>query len=386
MVFQRRSRIHGGDYDPDKPIPYEHQDVNQALQAKASTIPPFPPGMTLFEYRDEYPNLTSDQIMTAYGAMVNRTSFKDPGQANSSLRTPTEVATDTVRQKKVAQAFIGALNSEVANEVTNDALNNIHQGVQAVAPILPDGASVVADASSVATDGLAHLLNLPADMSINAGAERIAEATEKAEKGGGMKGGSLDDYLPDISYANILSASDKEALVTALINMSANHYGSIPASNPEKQQWSARFSSQYRFAPTLPYTASKLDAVLPEPSVMQEAFGHEPDMLQTLANNMITNAIAVTQQDIKADSNWAKTELPPLQERINEYHTMFGGSGLKKSDNKNMPVRRGQDSQGAFYRYGNSGKKYYYEMSNKRSRIQAKAKAEKQQRAVHADK
>lgn len=49
-----------------------------------------------------------------------------------------------------------------------------------------------------------------------------------------------------------------------------------------------------------------------------------------------------------------------------------------------MPVQRGRDSQGSFYRWGNSGKKYYYIPGSKRSRELAKQKALKQGRAIHA--
>jgi hypothetical protein len=49
-----------------------------------------------------------------------------------------------------------------------------------------------------------------------------------------------------------------------------------------------------------------------------------------------------------------------------------------------MPIRRSKDSKGSFYQWGKTGKKYYYEAGNERSRKAAKAKAEKQARAAHA--
>lgn len=49
-----------------------------------------------------------------------------------------------------------------------------------------------------------------------------------------------------------------------------------------------------------------------------------------------------------------------------------------------MPVRRGKDSKGAFYRYGGSGKKYYFKPGDKTSRERAKKKAGKQAQAIKA--
>jgi hypothetical protein len=49
-----------------------------------------------------------------------------------------------------------------------------------------------------------------------------------------------------------------------------------------------------------------------------------------------------------------------------------------------MPVKRGKDSKGSFYRYGKSGKKYHYKEGDKSSRERAKEKAKKQGKAVHA--
>jgi len=47
-----------------------------------------------------------------------------------------------------------------------------------------------------------------------------------------------------------------------------------------------------------------------------------------------------------------------------------------------MPVRRGKDSKGPFYRWGFSGKKYYYLSGNKRSREVAFRKAFIQGKAI----
>lgn len=48
-----------------------------------------------------------------------------------------------------------------------------------------------------------------------------------------------------------------------------------------------------------------------------------------------------------------------------------------------MPVRRGQDSKGSYYRWGGL-KKYYYKPGNARSRELARSKAEKQGKAVYS--
>lgn len=49
-----------------------------------------------------------------------------------------------------------------------------------------------------------------------------------------------------------------------------------------------------------------------------------------------------------------------------------------------MPVRRGKDSEGPYYQWGKSGKKYHYESGNKSSRSKAKNEAERQGKAARA--
>lgn len=49
-----------------------------------------------------------------------------------------------------------------------------------------------------------------------------------------------------------------------------------------------------------------------------------------------------------------------------------------------MPVERGKDSKGPYYRWGKSGKKYHYESGNAGSRESARKKAERQGRAARA--
>lgn len=47
-----------------------------------------------------------------------------------------------------------------------------------------------------------------------------------------------------------------------------------------------------------------------------------------------------------------------------------------------MPVQRGKDSSGPFFRWGEHGKKYYYQSNNSKSRNVAKNKAALQGRAI----
>lgn len=47
-----------------------------------------------------------------------------------------------------------------------------------------------------------------------------------------------------------------------------------------------------------------------------------------------------------------------------------------------MPLINGKDSTGSYYKWGNTGKKYYYKTGSKRSRELAKKKAMKQARAI----
>lgn len=49
-----------------------------------------------------------------------------------------------------------------------------------------------------------------------------------------------------------------------------------------------------------------------------------------------------------------------------------------------MPVHRSKDSQGPYYQWGDSGKKYHYTAGDRTSREKAKEKAEKQGRAARA--
>lgn len=47
-----------------------------------------------------------------------------------------------------------------------------------------------------------------------------------------------------------------------------------------------------------------------------------------------------------------------------------------------MPVKKGKDKGGSFFRWGHKGKKYYYEPNNPHSRMMAKYKALLQGRAI----
>jgi hypothetical protein len=49
-----------------------------------------------------------------------------------------------------------------------------------------------------------------------------------------------------------------------------------------------------------------------------------------------------------------------------------------------MPINRGHDAEGPFYRWGVKGKKYHYKTDDKKGREKAKAEARKQGRAAKA--
>lgn len=65
-------------------------------------------------------------------------------------------------------------------------------------------------------------------------------------------------------------------------------------------------------------------------------------------------------------------------------HPAWGNSWSTQSEEKQMPVHRAKDSNGPYYQWGNSGKKYHYESGDEKSRETAKKKAKKQGRAAHA--
>lgn len=66
----------------------------------------------------------------------------------------------------------------------------------------------------------------------------------------------------------------------------------------------------------------------------------------------------------------------------------FGGKEVgydsPKRQEEPMPVHRSKDSQGPYYQWGDSGKKYHYTAGDRTSREKAKEKAEKQGRAARA--
>jgi hypothetical protein len=47
-----------------------------------------------------------------------------------------------------------------------------------------------------------------------------------------------------------------------------------------------------------------------------------------------------------------------------------------------MPVRRGKNTHGPYYQYGDTGHKYYYTAGNGKSREKARARAALQGRAI----
>ena len=51
-----------------------------------------------------------------------------------------------------------------------------------------------------------------------------------------------------------------------------------------------------------------------------------------------------------------------------------------------MPVIRGKDDKGLYFKYGSKGHKYYYIKNDKESRTKAQNKAKKQGRAIEWSK
>jgi hypothetical protein len=51
-----------------------------------------------------------------------------------------------------------------------------------------------------------------------------------------------------------------------------------------------------------------------------------------------------------------------------------------------MPIQNGRDARGPYYRWGDSGKKYYYLAGHVRSRKAAHDRALRQARAIEASK
>jgi hypothetical protein len=168
--------MRGGDYDIDQPPPHVAVALDPTLQAEAAKLPPFLPGMTIVSYQKENPDLSFNQIITAYHAFLQKNSFQDPGNPSESLRTPQEVQRDIKLQKEVGDTFINGIKTEEGYRIANDALNVIHAGEQYAAPVLDTvpGVGEANDAAQLATSGLTKILNIPEDLSNTAAADRIA--------------------------------------------------------------------------------------------------------------------------------------------------------------------------------------------------------------------
>lgn len=67
-----------------------------------------------------------------------------------------------------------------------------------------------------------------------------------------------------------------------------------------------------------------------------------------------------------------------------QFHPDSAGVSLPETKGVPMPVHRSKDSEGPYYQWGESGKKYRYESGNKQSREKARKKAERQGRAARA--
>src|SRR5690606_27089015 len=76
--------------------------------------------------------------------------------------------------------------------------------------------------------------------------------------------------------------------------------------------------------------------------------------------------------------------LPPARDTSRVSFSPFRRRGGLPRKEGVMPVHRGKDSKGAYYQWGDSGKKYRYETGDKSSRERARSKAEKQGQAARA--
>lgn len=76
---------------------------------------------------------------------------------------------------------------------------------------------------------------------------------------------------------------------------------------------------------------------------------------------------------------------PPIGKKLCGFAGgVMGNSCRTRRKEPAVPVHRSKDSDGPYYQWGDSGKKYHYEAGNTESREAAKEKAKKQGRAARA--
>lgn len=323
---QLPSYLVGGDYDSALPPPMVPQTINHQLQDEASELPEFLPGESILSYHQEHPEVAYNDMMTAYSAMINRTSYKDPGN-------PVDVdnAVNRARQKRVADAFTKGLTNEVTDQVVNDALNRVNKGADAIAGLIPGSEEV--ETARTLTNIYGNTLGLPTDLSDAASAQRIANSVEQAEHGGRLrrrkyKGGDygpydIDGYMPDFGYLAQLNNKQEEAdLASAFTNLAANNWVGQSDKTPFTNRV-AEYNSDLKGFPIggKDYT----DSLLPPIEELHAAVGNDPELFHTLATRLYNSAYNQSQQ------SWFPIDLhAEMASRLNDYHSVLSGSGLKK--------------------------------------------------------
>jgi hypothetical protein len=282
--------------------------------------------LSILDYYHEYPKLSYDQVMTAYEAMLNRTGYNDPGNPSEKLRTSAEIAADIKRQNAVVKAYLSSMSNGIAQQVTAGALQRIGQYSGVLSEVVGPEAGETIDLANTMTQGLAKLLNLPADLSNEAVAERVAEATNAAEQSGGsMSGGDYDindinSYLPDLSYIKrLITPAKMGGMMDTLINVAADRFGGTNNSG-----YLANYKTYLNFERSISYsTPDGIDLDLPPVADLEQAFGSNPDLIKALAARIVTFVTKLMNiPDFDGDRD-------AYENRLQQYHQISGG-GLNR--------------------------------------------------------
>jgi hypothetical protein len=319
----------GGDYDFDQPPPMIPTQLNAQLQKQASQFPPFVPGETLVHY-SQRTKLPYDDVMAAYGAMLNRTGFEDPGQPSEALRTPDEVAADNARSKKEVDAWQKGFSNGVAQQITGSVLDSLKKGSSIASTIAgltgQEELGTAADVIGASTDTIGKLLGLPDDLSDEAVADRVAQSVlaisgDNQSGGGLLVGGDLNSYMPDFSILKTrLSGADLYSTAMALVNATANHYAHTPDTNSEKQAWLTRFRNYIQSSTGLPQPQSAIDVILPKIEWLQEILTGA--QLKSICQLLLANA----EDDIQTQTaaGFKIPDIDELEERVHDYTNFIG--------------------------------------------------------------
>ena len=326
----------GGGYDPDQPPPMIPVPLNTKLQEEASKLPLCNPGESLVNYAMRTGLRGKDAIL-GYSAMLNRTSFQDPGTPDPAMRTPAEVAADNAREIRVKNAWNNTMDTAVAQQVTSGALNYIHQGskvIGAIASKIPGGEDIGAAANTLSnnTGTIGNLLGIPpaSELTDSAVAARVASAVEKAMKGGGLQiGGNyptpgVDYILPPINILQMrASGVQLVALATALFNASSNHYNlNYTGSQAEKDEWAQRMKTYIPYLTGVPPAdpINSVDSLLPSVDLLKSLFAG-PQLTSIMQCLLKQELLSLPYQEYPLDPY---PYLDALKHRIQHYQTILG--------------------------------------------------------------